>query len=138
MPGREVCGMHGQSAVDVPHLIRELLKDMSTNSPILGAAVLPVEGLPFVSYFHSGTNDAAVAALVASIHAAGEQTVKELRQGTIKSIIVEGSAGTTLVLAISKDYLLVVTAPENAKLGLVFNDAKRVGRETARLLQELS
>jgi predicted regulator of Ras-like GTPase activity (Roadblock/LC7/MglB family) len=127
-----------ESAVDIPHLLRQLLRDLSHSSPILGAAILPVEGLPFVSYFHSNIDDAAVAALVASAHAAGEQTVKELRQGTLRSIIIEGLGGTTLILSINRDYILVVTAPENAKLGLVFNDAKRAGREAARLMQELS
>ncbi|MEM2142750.1 MAG: roadblock/LC7 domain-containing protein [Candidatus Thorarchaeota archaeon] len=130
--------MHHQNIADIPLLIRELLKDLCNRSPILGAAILPVEGLPFVSYFQTNIDDAAVAVLVASAQAAGEQTVKELRQGSLKSILVEGTAGFTLILSIAEDYLLVVTAPDNAKIGLVLNDARRAGREAARLLQELS
>ncbi len=121
----------------VPHLIRELLRDMTNNSPVIGAAVITTEGFPFLTHFKAGTNETALAAIISSLYSAGLQTVQELRQGRLKSVIIEGDCGTTLVLAISDNYLLAVTAPENAKLGLVFNDAKRVGREVARLLQEL-
>lgn len=121
----------------MPSLLKELLRDLSRNSPILGAAVFTVEGHPVVSHFHAGTEDAAVAAMVAGIHSAAEQVMRELRQGSLKSIIVEGEGGNTLVLAVTGGYLLAVTSPENAKLGLVFNDAKRVAREAGRLLQEL-
>lgn len=129
--------LNPQSAQNVPSLLKELLRDLSRNSPILGAAVFTVEGHPVVSHFHAGTEDAAVAAMVAGIHSAAEQVMRELRQGSLKSIIVEGEGGNTLVLAVTGGYLLAVTSPENAKLGLVFNDAKRVAREAGRLLQEL-
>ena len=59
-----------------------LLKDLSNKSPILGAAIFSVEGLPLVSHFHAGTEEVSVAAMVAGIHAAGEQTVKELKQAS--------------------------------------------------------
>jgi predicted regulator of Ras-like GTPase activity (Roadblock/LC7/MglB family) len=126
------------SAENVPLLLKELLKDMSTNSPIIGAAIFSVEGLPFVSYFHAGTDDVSVAAMVASLHSASAQIMKEMRQGSLKSIIVEGTGGKTIVIAIAPAYLLAVIAPENARTGLVFNDAKRVAREASRLLQEVT
>ena len=110
-----------------------VLKDLSNRSPILGAAIFSVEGLPLVSHFHAGTEEVSVAAMVAGIHAAGEQTVKELKQGDLKSIIIEGDLGTTLVISVSPDYLLTVTAPENAALGLIFSDAKRTAKD-ARLI----
>ncbi len=130
--------MHNQSAVDVLQLLKELLRDLSRNSPILGAAIFSVEGLPLVSYFHTNIEDVSVAAIVASAYAAGEQTVRELRQGELRTIIIEGTMGKTLVLAIPGGYLLTVTAPDNAKLGLVFNDAKRVAKEASRLMQEIA
>jgi predicted regulator of Ras-like GTPase activity (Roadblock/LC7/MglB family) len=114
--------------------LRELLKNLGNKSPILGAAIFSVEGLPLVSQFHAGTEEVSVAALVASIHSAGEQTVKELKQGELKSIIITGDLGTTLVISISPDYILTVTAPENAKLGLIFTDAKRAARDARKIL----
>lgn len=113
-----------------------LLKDLSNRSPILGAAIFSVEGLPLVSHFHAGTEEVSVAAMVAGMHAAGEVTVKELKQGDLKSIIIQGDLGTTLVINISVDYLLTVTAPENAALGLIFSDAKKVAREARKILHE--
>lgn len=124
------------SAESVPSLLKELLRDLCTTSPVLGAAIFSVEGLPFVSHFHSGTEDVSVAALVASLHAASAETVKELRQGSLKSIIIEGTGGKTVVISIQPGYLLAVTAPDNARTGLVFSDAKRVAREASRLLQQ--
>jgi predicted regulator of Ras-like GTPase activity (Roadblock/LC7/MglB family) len=125
-------------AVDAPTILKEVLKNLSNNSPILGAAILSVEGLPLVSHFHGGTEDVAVAAMVAGIHSAGEQTVRELRQGELKTIIIEGNRGTTVVISMPSDYLLAVTAPENARLGLVFNDAKRAAREASKILRDLA
>ncbi|MFW9843747.1 MAG: roadblock/LC7 domain-containing protein, partial [Candidatus Thorarchaeota archaeon] len=94
------------------------------------------EGLPLVSHFHAGTEEVSVAAMVAGIHAAGEQTVKELKQGDLKSIIIQGDLGTTLVINISVDYLLTVTAPENAALGLIFSDAKKTAKEARIILYQ--
>ena len=113
-----------------------LLKDLSNKSPILGAAIFSGEGLPLVSHFHAGTEEVSVAAMVAGIHAAGEQTVKELKQGDLKSIIIQGDLGTTLVINVSTDYLLTVTAPENAALGLIFSDAKKAGKEARIILYQ--
>jgi predicted regulator of Ras-like GTPase activity (Roadblock/LC7/MglB family) len=125
-------------AEDVPSILKEVLKKLSNNSPILGAAILSVEGLPLVSHFHGRTEEVAVAAMVAGIHSAGEQTVRELRQGNLKSIIIEGNRGSTLVITMPSEYLLAVTAPENASLGLVFNDAKRAAREASKILRDLT
>jgi hypothetical protein len=128
--------LEDQSISKVQELLRELLKDLSNRSPILGAAVFSIEGLPLVSRFHGGTEEASVAAIVAAIHVAGEQTVKELRQGELKSIIIQGDLGTTLVISISGDYLLTVTAPDNAKLGLIFSDAKKAARDARKILHQ--
>ncbi|NWF96286.1 MAG: roadblock/LC7 domain-containing protein [Candidatus Thorarchaeota archaeon] len=122
---------------DVPYMMRELLRDLAKRSPILGATIVSMEGLPLFSYLNTGSDEAAIAVLVSSAYSAGLQTVKELKQGHLKSVIIEGDAGTTLILAISESHLLTVIAPENAKLGLVFNDAKQVGRRAARLLQDM-
>ncbi|MFW9788696.1 MAG: roadblock/LC7 domain-containing protein [Candidatus Thorarchaeota archaeon] len=128
--------MEDQKVVKLQERLSDLLKDLMNKSPILGAAVFSIEGLPFVSRFHGGTEEASIAAIVAAIHAAGDQTVKELRQGELKSIIIQGDMGTTLVISISADYLLTVTAPDNAKLGLVFSDAKATAREARKVLYQ--
>jgi predicted regulator of Ras-like GTPase activity (Roadblock/LC7/MglB family) len=118
-------------------MLREMLRKLSSNSPILGAAIFSIEGLPLVSYFHGSTEEVAVAATVAGIYSAGEATVRELRQGDLKSIIIEGEMGSTVVIFMHGGYLLAVTAPENARLGLVFNDSKRLARDAAKVLQSL-
>ncbi|UCH05568.1 MAG: roadblock/LC7 domain-containing protein [Candidatus Thorarchaeota archaeon] len=122
---------------NVPGTLKEMLRKLSSNSPILGAAIFSIEGLPLVSYFHGSTEEVAVAAMVAGIYSAGEATVKELRQGDLKSIIVEGEMGMTVIISMHGGYLLAVTAPENARLGLVYNDSKRMARQAAKVLQDL-
>ncbi len=134
---REVNRLNQHSATDGLELLKNLLKDLSHRSPILGAAIFSVEGLPFVSHFTSGVEEVSVAAMVASIQAVGEQTVSELRQGQLKAIIIQGTRGTTVTISITHGYLLTVTAPENAKLGLIFNDAKKCAREAGNLLEDI-
>lgn len=128
--------MEAQNVMKLQETLNDLLKELSSRSPILGAAVLSIEGLPFVSRFHGGIEEASIAAIVAAIHAAGDQTVKELRQGELKAIIIQGDLGTTVVVSISADYLLTVTAPENAKLGLIFSDAKKTARDARKILYQ--
>ncbi|MDF1539468.1 MAG: roadblock/LC7 domain-containing protein [Candidatus Thorarchaeota archaeon] len=130
--------MYPNSATDGLEHLKNLLRDLSHRSPILGAAIFSIEGLPFVSHFTSGIEEVSVAAMVASIQAVGEQTVKELRQGELKAIIIQGSRGTTLTVSIAHGYLLTVTAPDNAKLGLIFNDAKICAREAETLLENIT
>ncbi len=122
---------------DATEQLKMILRDLSSRSPILGAAIFSVEGLPLVSYFHAGIEEASIAAMVASIQSVGELTVKELRQGDLKSIIIQGTLGTTVVISIPDSYLLAVTAPENVKLGLVFNDAKAYAKKMSGILRNL-
>jgi predicted regulator of Ras-like GTPase activity (Roadblock/LC7/MglB family) len=117
--------------------LKSILRDLSSRSPILGAAIFSVEGLPLVSYFHAGIEEASIAAMVASIQSVGELAVKELRQGELKSIIIQGTLGTTVVISIPDSYLLAVTAPENVKLGLIFNDAKVYAKKMSGILRTL-
>ncbi len=122
---------------DTTKQLKSILRDLSNRSPILGAAIFSVEGLPLVSYFHAGIEEASIAAMVASIQSVGELAVKELRQGDLKSIIIQGTLGTTVVISIPDSYLLAVTAPENVKLGLVFNDAKVYAKKMSGILRNL-
>ncbi|TFG12700.1 hypothetical protein EU537_08375 [Candidatus Thorarchaeota archaeon] len=134
---REGLDLESHTATDELAELKQLLRSLNNRSPILGAAIFSVEGLPLVSHFHAGVEEVSVAAMVASIQAVGEQTVRELNQGELKSIIIQGTMGLTLTIAITGEYLLTVTAPENAMLGLVFNDAKITAREAGKLLQYL-
>ena len=122
---------------DATEQLKAILRDLSSKSPILGAAIFSVEGLPLVSYFHAGIEEASIAAMVASIQSVGELAVKELRQGELKSIIIQGTLGTTVVVSIPDSYLLAVTAPENVKLGLIFNDAKVYAKKMIGILRNL-
>ncbi|MGY5862264.1 MAG: roadblock/LC7 domain-containing protein [Candidatus Thorarchaeota archaeon] len=122
---------------EVTEQLKIILRDLSSRSPILGAAIFSVEGLPLVSYFHAGIEEVSIAAMVASIQSVGELAVKELRQGDLKSIIIQGTLGTTVVISIPDSYLLAVTAPENVKLGLIFNDAKVYAKKMSGILRNL-
>ncbi len=122
---------------DVTEQLKIMLRDLSNRSPILGAAVFSVEGLPLVSYFHASVEEASIAAMVASIQSVGQLAVRELRQGDLKAIIIQGTLGTIVVISIPDTYLLAVTSPENVKLGLVFNDAKVYAKKMSAVLRRL-
>ena len=121
------------SALSIAAELKDLLRDLSNHSPVQGSAIFSDDGRPLLSHFHAGTDEAIIAAIVASIYGTGEQAVQQLRQGDLRSVIVQGTMGTTLVISVISGYLLAVTAPDNAKLGLIFNDAKKLAREAARI-----
>ena len=59
--------MEDQKVVKLQETLSDLIKDLANKSPILGAAVFSIEGLPFVSRFHGGVEEASIAAIVAAI-----------------------------------------------------------------------
>lgn len=117
--------------------ITEELKELVQSSPITSAAVLTIEGLPVANYMTGEENEALIAAVSAALYATGSQTAQNLNQGNIKAIIIDSENGVTVVMTVDKDNIIVVTAGEGTKLGLVFNDVKKAVRNIKKILHQI-
>ncbi len=117
--------------------ITEELKELVQGSPITSAAVLTIEGLPVANYMTGEENEALIAAVSAALYATGSQTAQNLNQGNVKAIIIDSENGVTVVMTVDKDNIIVVTAGEGTKLGLVFNDVKKAVRNIKKILHQI-
>ncbi len=117
--------------------ITEELKELVQSSPITSAAVLTIEGLPVANYMTGEENEALIAAVSAALYATGSQTAQNLNQGNVKAIIIDSENGVTVVMTVDKDNIIVVTAGEGTKLGLVFNDVKKAVRNIKKILHQI-
>ncbi len=117
--------------------ITEELKELVQSSPITSAAVLTIEGLPVANYMTGEENEALIAAVSAALYATGNQTAQNLNQGNVRAIIIDGENGVTVVMTVDKDNIIIVTAGQDTKLGLVFNDVKKAVRNIKKILHQI-
>ena len=96
-------------------LVSSVLSDLNSSSvDITASAVISSDGLPIASMLHGNIDPDRVGAMSAALLALGNRTTKVLIQA-------------------GEDTVLVVTARESAKLGLILLDARRAARSIVDL-----
>ncbi len=115
-----------------------LLRQMQGLTPnIEASAIVSPEGLVLASALPNGTDELQIGAMAAAVLTLGERIATELLQGRVKQIYVEGDGtGYVFMTSVGDQAILVTLANENAKLGLVFMDMKRIATEVLGILQE--
>ena len=98
-------------------LVSSVLSDLNSSSvDITASAVISSDGLPIASMLQANIDPDRVGAMSAALLALGNRTTKEL-----------------LLIQAGEDTVLVVTARESAKLGLILLDARRAARSIVDL-----
>ena len=114
-------------------LIVELLRDMqATSSDIEASAVVSVDGLTIASALPQGVEEDRVAAMSAAMLSLGERIATELGRGSLEQVYIKGSSGYVLLMSVGNE--AVLTARENAKLGLILLDMRRAVVELSKLI----
>ena len=75
-----------------------------------------------------------VGAMAAAMLSLGDRTAVELARGELEQVMIKGDNGYVLLIHAGPDAVLTVIARKEAKLGLVFLDAKRGAAGIAELL----
>jgi hypothetical protein len=115
--------------------ISKLLRTLSTTTPdVEAAAVIDNDGLMIASALKADIEDDRVAAMSAALLGMSERIVRELRRGTFNLVMIRGTEGYTILTRSGPESVLMVLAAETAKLGLIFLDITRAGKEIGRLL----
>lgn len=113
----------------------ELLRDMQTSSPdVEASAVVNVDGLTIASALPQGVEEDRVAAMSAAMLSLGDRIASELERGSLDQVYIKGAGGYVLIVSIGNEAVLTVLARENAKLGLLFLDMRRVAESLAALI----
>lgn len=111
------------------------LRDLQASTPgIEASAVVSVDGLIMASSLPAGVDEDRISAMSAAMLSLGERIASELNRGQLDRVYISGSKGIIVLIAVGEDAVLTVLARSEARLGLIFLDAKRAAADLARLL----
>jgi predicted regulator of Ras-like GTPase activity (Roadblock/LC7/MglB family) len=111
------------------------LRDLQASTPSIEAsAVVSVDGLIMASSLPAGVDEDRISAMSAAMLSLGERIASELERGQLDRVYISGSQGIIVLMAVGEEAVLTVLARSEAKLGLIFLDAKRAAVDLAKLL----
>jgi predicted regulator of Ras-like GTPase activity (Roadblock/LC7/MglB family) len=116
-------------------LLVSILNDLtSASEDIEASAVISTEGLMIASVLTAGSDEGRVGAMTAAMLSLGERTASELGRGDLEQVLVKGSKGYVLMLHAGEDAVLLLLVRPQAKLGLIFLDAKRAAENLVKIV----
>jgi len=116
-------------------LIVDHLRDLQASSPdIEASAVVSVDGLTIASALPQGVEEDRVAAMSAAMLSLGERIATELGRGSLEQVYIKGSNGYVMLMSVGEEAVLTALARENAKLGLILLDMRRVVEALSKLI----
>jgi len=116
-------------------MLKSLLNDLNgASADIEASAVISIDGLTMASQLSANMDEDRVGAMSAAMLSLGDRTATELARGNLEQVMIKGDDGYVLLIHAGHDAVLTVIARKEAKLGLVFLDAKRAATSVAKLL----
>ncbi|MCB9371817.1 MAG: roadblock/LC7 domain-containing protein [Microthrixaceae bacterium] len=116
-------------------LLTSILAELNgTSADIEACAVLSTDGLMIASLLPQGLDPDRVGAMGAAMLSLGDRTAAELSRGDLEQVMIKGDRGYVLMTHAGADAVLSVLATPQAKLGLIFLDAKRAADQISTLL----
>ncbi len=116
-------------------MLRSILSELNgTSADIEASAVISSDGLTMAALLPQDVDEDRVGAMAAAMLSLGERTSRELVRGDLEQVMVKGENGYILMSHAGRDAVLTVIARKDAKLGLIFLDAKRAARNIGDIL----
>ena len=116
-------------------MLKSVLNELNGSSAdIEASAVISIDGLMMASLLPAGLDQDRMGAMSAALLSLGARVARELNRGTLDQVLVKGDNGYVLMLQAGNDAVLTVLASTQAKLGLIFLDAKRAATAMAQVL----
>lgn len=110
--------------------IRPVLKRLNAfSSDIEASAVMSRDGISLASVMRDNVDQDRLGAMCASMLSLGDKTSSELDRGRLKQVLIEGDNGCVLIVQIGQKAVLAVVSKPTSKLGMVFNEARKIARE---------
>ncbi|MGD8576609.1 MAG: roadblock/LC7 domain-containing protein [Thiohalophilus sp.] len=110
--------------------VRPILKRLNAfSSDIEASAVMSRDGISLASVMRDNVDQDRLGAMCASMLSLGNKTSSELSRGNLKQVLIEGDSGCVLIVQIGQKAVLAVVSKPTSKLGMVFNEARKIARE---------
>ena len=118
--------------------LTSVLKEMENKDPdIEGSLLLRTDGLVLASAVAEGIDRDLAAAMSASILNVGSRVLEELKKGTVENVIVRGSGGVVMVIAVSPEIVLGAIGKKDSNLGLMLVEMRRTAEKINKILESL-
>lgn len=117
--------------------MNSVLRELRSNLPEIEAAVLiSSDAMALASDMSDEADEEMIGALSASVLSMGERAARDLKRGCLEQVYIKGDRGYLLLVHCGPDALLSLLVRPEAKLGVVFMEAKRSAEELSRLFQK--
>jgi hypothetical protein len=116
--------------------MNSVLRDLRANITEIEAAVLiSSDAMALASDLSDDADEDMIGALSASVLSMGERAARDLKRGVLEQVYVKGDNGYLLLMHCGSDALLSLLLRPEAKLGVVFMEAKHTAEELAKLFE---
>lgn len=110
--------------------IRPILKQLNkVSNDIEASSVMSRDGISLAAVMRDKVDQDRLGAMCASMLSLGDKTASELKRGKLKQVLIEGDSGCVLMVQIGDRAVLAVVSKPTSKLGMVFNEARKIARE---------
>jgi predicted regulator of Ras-like GTPase activity (Roadblock/LC7/MglB family) len=114
-------------------MLKSILAELNGSSAdIEASAIISTDGLMMASLMPKGIDKDRMGAMSAAMHSHGARTAQELARGDLEQVLIKGADGYMLMTGAGSESVLTVLAKSNAKLGLIFLDARRAAQNVAK------
>lgn len=118
-------------------MIELALQELNTSSDeITASALISSDGLPIAMALPSGVVSDRVGGMTAALLALGNRATRELRCGKMTQITVRGDDGLIVLVQAGEESLLMITAQEEAKLGLILVNAQKTVKQISEWIKK--
>lgn len=115
--------------------LNERLRALLASTPeIEGAALVSDDGLIISSVLAPPAEEDRVAAMSAAMLSLGERIARELGRGSMEQVYIKGSNGFALLTAADEHTVLTIMASNEARLGLLLLELRKVVADLQPLL----
>jgi predicted regulator of Ras-like GTPase activity (Roadblock/LC7/MglB family) len=101
---------------------------------IEASAVISTDGLIKAELLGDDIDPDRFGAMCASLLSLAKQAAEDTARGELKLVLIEGKAGSMLVVQIGQKGVLALAAKPKARLGLIFIEARKVAKHLAEVL----
>jgi predicted regulator of Ras-like GTPase activity (Roadblock/LC7/MglB family) len=116
--------------------MNSILRQLRSSLQEIEAAVLiSSDAMALASDISDESDEEMISALSASVLSMGERAANDLKRGILDQVYIKGDQGYLLIVHCGPDALLSLLVKPEAKLGVVFMEAKRTAEELSRLFE---
>lgn len=123
-------------ATDRIEKMNSVLRQLRSSLQEIEAAVLiSSDAMALASDISDESDEEMISALSASVLSMGERAANDLKRGILDQVYIKGDQGYLLIVHCGPDALLSLLVKPEAKLGVVFMEAKRTAEELSKLFE---